>query len=197
LNAVSSLHIGSTKIGDFHQERNDQQHFPRIPVFRTLPLQSLVMRKSNQEITDQRTLHEILSENVICRLAFADPDGPYLLPFNFGYRDGTIYIHSAPDGRKIELLRNDNRVCFEVEDAVQVIPHERACGWATRYRSVVGYGTVEILTTGEGKREGLQAIMSQHGAPEMDGFEPGNVDRMVVLKLTITSMTGKRSGNWE
>lgn len=155
------------------------------------------MRKSNQEITDRETLEEILSGNVICRLAFADPGGPYLLPFNFGYRNGVIYIHSAPDGRKIDLLRNDNRVCFEVEDSVQVVPHETACGWATRYRSVIGTGNAEIVTGEDGKREGLQVIMAQHGAPGMTGFLTGNLDRMVVLKITISSLSGKRSGNWD
>ena len=59
------------------------------------------MRKANQEIKDSAIIEQILSGAVICRIAMADGDVPYLLPFNYGYRDRRIYIHSAPSGRKL------------------------------------------------------------------------------------------------
>jgi hypothetical protein len=155
-----------------------------------------IMRKARQEIEDKHTLEEILSGAILCRVAMIDGDLPYIIPFNYGYREGALYIHSAPEGKKIDLLRKDNRVCFEVEDSMEITKGERSCDWSTRYRSVVGYGNVKILSDEASKQQGLEVIMAQHGAPELIEFNQKNLDRMVILKLTITSMTGKQSSNW-
>jgi len=154
------------------------------------------MRKANQEIKDREILEQILKGAVICRLAMMDGDQPYIIPFNYGYKEGSIYIHSAPEGRKIELLKINNRVCFEIEHAARIIEKEKACGWTTLYRSVVGYGSVEILSDAKSKQDGMEIIMAQHGAPDMVDFEPRDMGRMIILKLTISSLTGKQSGNW-
>ena len=154
------------------------------------------MRKSRQEITDNATLEEILSKQLICRLAMMDGERPYLLPFNYGYRDGYLYIHSAPEGKKIDLLHRNPEVCFEVEDSVEITTGEKACDWSTRSRSVVGYGTVEILSDDKSKQQGLEVIMAQHGAPDLTEFDPGNLKRMVILKNRITTISGKQSSNY-
>jgi hypothetical protein len=154
------------------------------------------MRKENLEIKDKRILSGILSGETICRVAMMDGDLPYILPFNYGYSDGCLYIHSAPEGKKIDLLTKNNRVCFEVEGSNGIIQGKQACNWTTRYRSVVGYGTMEILSDHESKQHGLEVIMAQHGAPELVEFNPSNMRRLVILKLTITSLTGKQSSNF-
>ena len=154
------------------------------------------MRKARQEITDRQELEEILQGSIICRMAMLDGGKPYIIPVNYGYRDGCIFIHSAPEGKKIDLLSQNQEVCFEVEDKVEITRGERACDWTTRYRSVLGYGNVEILSDETSKQQGLEVIMAQHGAPELIEFDPKNLKRMVILKLSITSMTGKQSSNW-
>jgi nitroimidazol reductase NimA-like FMN-containing flavoprotein (pyridoxamine 5'-phosphate oxidase superfamily) len=154
------------------------------------------MRKVNQEIKDPKVLEEILSAAIICRVAMMDGDLPYIIPFNYGYREGNIYIHSAPEGKKINLIQQNKQVCFEVEDAAEIVKGEKACTWTTRYRSVVGYGTMEILSDDQSKQQGLEVIMAQHGAPELIEFNPKNLNRLVILKLSITSLTGKQSSNW-
>ncbi|MCP4313464.1 MAG: pyridoxamine 5'-phosphate oxidase family protein [Bacteroidetes bacterium] len=151
------------------------------------------MRRANQEIKDEAILKEILSGAVICRVAMMDGDLPYIVPFNYGYREGCIYIHSAPEGKKIDLLRQNNHVCFEMEDRAEIVKDGKACNWTTHYRSVVGYATVEILSDDENKQLGLEVIMAQHRAPDLVEFNPKNLGRMVILKLTISSITGKQS----
>lgn len=154
------------------------------------------MRKVNQEITDPKTIEAILSKATICRLAMVDKGLPYLLPFNFGYNENCIYIHSAPAGKKIEVLRQNPQVCFEVEDEIATVKGEIACRWSTLYRSVIGFGKVEIVNSFAGKVQALDIIMQQHGAPAKMEFDPKEVEFIVVLKLTIESMTGKQSSNW-
>ncbi len=156
-----------------------------------------IMRKARQEIKDPKILEEILAGAILCRVAMMDGELPYIIPFNYGYGDGALFIHSAPAGKKIDLLRKDGRVCFEVEDKMEISKGDQACDWSTRYRSVVGYGNVEILSDEVSKQHGLEVIMAQHGAPELIEFNQKNLDRMVILRLSITSMTGKQSSNWK
>lgn len=155
------------------------------------------MRRGKQEIKDQTVLEEILGGAEICRLSMLDGELPYIIPVNYGYREGHIFIHSAPEGKKIDLLKQNRLVCFEVEDAVEIVKGPEACDWTTRYRSVVGYGSVEILSDEQSKQEGLEVIMAQHGAPELIKFDAKNMNRMVILKLKITTMSGKQSSNWD
>ena len=154
------------------------------------------MRKANLEIKDKSILEEILTNSRICRLGMIDNGLPYVLPFNFGYSENCIYIHSAPEGKKIYLLKENPMVCFEVEQQADIIEDEVACKWSTLYRSVVGYGNVEIVTDFEEKLNGLEIIMKQHGATGKLDFEIKEVDFIVILKLSITTMTGKQSNNW-
>jgi nitroimidazol reductase NimA-like FMN-containing flavoprotein (pyridoxamine 5'-phosphate oxidase superfamily) len=154
------------------------------------------MRKANQEITDPKILTEILTNSKICRLAMIDQGLPYILPFNYGYHKNCIYIHSAPVGKKIDILKENPMVCFEVEYQADVVEDEIACKWSALYRSVVGYGNVEIVTDFEEKKRGLEIIMLQHGFKGKMEFDPKEVEFIVVLKLNISTMTGKQSSNW-
>jgi ribosomal-protein-alanine N-acetyltransferase len=154
------------------------------------------MRKTNQEITDRKTLEEILQTSKICRIAMTDNEFPYLLPFNYGYRDHFIYIHSAPEGKKIDLLKKAGRVCFEIEHTARIVKSDKACKWATLYRSAVGYGDVEIITEFNQKQKALEIIMAHNGAIGNIEFERKQVDSIVILKLRIDRITGKQSGNW-
>ncbi|MBK6282813.1 MAG: pyridoxamine 5'-phosphate oxidase family protein [Draconibacterium sp.] len=154
------------------------------------------MRKANQEITDKSVLEEILKQAHICRLAMIDNGLPYILPFNFGFHENCIFIHSAPVGKKIDLLKENPLVCFEIEQKAEIITDEIACKWSTLYRSVVGYGNVEIVTDFEEKIQGLEIIMKQHGGAGKQDFDPKEVEFIVILKLSISTITGKQSGNW-
>ena len=155
------------------------------------------MRKINQEIKDLQIIEDILYSSIICRIAMTDGERPYLLPFNYGYMDNCIYIHSALEGKKLDVLRLNNSVCFEIDHEVKIIKDEKACKWTTVYRSVVGYGTVDILKGIEEKVKGLKIIMAQHGASELTDFEPSNIDRMLILKLKISELSAKQSSNWD
>ncbi len=155
------------------------------------------MRKANQEITDKSAIEEILSQSGICRIGMIDNRLPYVLPFNYGYKNNHIYIHCASTGKKIDLLRKNPKVCFEIEQNAGIVKNDKACKWETTYRSIVGYGTIEILTDFTQKQKGLEIIMAHNGAPYLDDFEANQVDSVVILKLKIDTLTGKQSSNWD
>jgi nitroimidazol reductase NimA-like FMN-containing flavoprotein (pyridoxamine 5'-phosphate oxidase superfamily) len=154
------------------------------------------MRRKKQEITDKKIIEDILSKSLICRLGMIDGDKPYIVPVNYGYFNDTIYIHSASEGKKIELLKKNNKVCFEIEYNSEIIKKEKACDWNTKYRSVIGYGKIEIITNEEEKKQGLDFIMSQHGSKGNNIYKNSSLKNMVILKLNIEKLTGKQSGEW-
>ena len=156
------------------------------------------MRRVKQEITAKRIIEEILSSSEICRLGFMDKDRAYILPFNYGYQEGYIYIHCAKEGKKIDLIKKNNLVCIEIEQIGKIERYEKACKWATVYRSVIGYGNVEIITDYYQKRKGLDVIMKHNGADSSNdlNYEKSQVDLMLILKVEITEMTGKQSSKW-
>lgn len=155
------------------------------------------MRKVNQEITDKLIIEEILSKSKICRIGMIDNGMPYVLPFNYGYDNKQIYIHCASIGKKIDLLRENPKVCFEIEQKVDIVKNDKACKWTTTYRSIVGYGNIKILTDFTQKQKGLEIIMSHNGAVTSIDFETKQVESVLILKLNIDSLTGKQSSNWD
>jgi len=155
------------------------------------------MRRKDKEITDKKIIEEILSESKICRIAMTDNNGmPYIVPLNYGYSDNTIFFHSAPTGKKVELLKQNKRVCFEVEFGVEITESVTSCKWSTKYRSLIGYGTIEIITGANLKKNGLDIIMTHNGKSTNNFYEEKHLENLVILKLHIDEISCKQSGNW-
>ena len=98
------------------------------------------MRKPEKEITDSKEIAAIMEKAAICRIAFMDDDYPYIVPVNFVVRGNHLYFHTGQKGKKIDILRNDNRVCFEIETDTEIIAGDTLGSWSARYRSVIGFG---------------------------------------------------------
>lgn len=150
------------------------------------------MRKSERKIEDPTIIQKILTDSVICRVAMFDNEYPYIVPLNYGYKDNALYIHCAQEGKKIDLIKRNNKVCFEIEDSYKIVESEVSCEWTTKYRSLIGTGEVEILTDFDEKKKGLDIIMNQHGKME-NAYSDKLVDRVFILKLNINSISGKQS----
>lgn len=140
---------------------------------------------------------EILSKAEICRIAMVEDGMPYLVPVNYGYTDHALYVHSAAKGRKINVLKQNNRVCFEADYGHEVQKDTLACNWTAKYRSLIGFGTVDILTSDEEKRFGLDRIMEHYGGPEKNIFNEQNVKNIVILRINIEEVSMKQSGDWD
>jgi uncharacterized protein len=155
------------------------------------------MRRKDHEITDPKIISDVLATAHVCRLAMIADGEPYLVPLNFGYDGKSLYFHSAPAGRKIDILRRDNRVCFEVESPHEIVRHAEPCEWGVKVRSVIGYGRVTFVTEPEEKRRALDVIMAQHGKTDANTYAPQQLAAVAVLRLEIESLAGKQLGRWE
>jgi nitroimidazol reductase NimA-like FMN-containing flavoprotein (pyridoxamine 5'-phosphate oxidase superfamily) len=149
------------------------------------------MRRTEKEITDRRQIDMILDEAQVCRMAFARDDEPYVVPLFFGYDGRCLYFHTAPKGKKLDFMAANRRVCFEVEGAVSLVPHEtKACKWSADFQSVIGVGWVtELLDPGE-KVRALDQIM-RHYSGEQWAYGPSDLKGVRVWCVEIESLTGK------
>ena len=151
------------------------------------------MRRKDKEITDIKSIEEIISRAEVFRLALSLDDSPYVVPLCFGYRANTIYFHSAREGKKIDILKNNNKVCFEFDIDYELIESEDSCKWGMRYRSVVGFGKVVVIENMKEKQEALAIIMENY-TDKTFLFPERMVQATLVAKIDIEQMSGKISG---
>lgn len=152
------------------------------------------MRRSDREIRDWSEIRSIIDECKVIRLAMLDEEGlPYIVPLNFGVEytpEGcTLYCHCAREGRKLELLRADGRVAFEMDCRGALARGESACAHSYYYASVIGAGRVEFLE-GEEKARGLSALM-RHLAGREDHFTAEQTAGVVVFAIRVERLSAK------
>ncbi len=150
------------------------------------------MRRSEREITDRAEIEEIIRKASICRIALSDNGNPYIVPVCFGYEHGRLYFHTATERRKLEILKRNNRVCFEMDIETKLAVGEKACTWGMKYRSVIGFGTAWFVEDPAEKRKGLDAIMRQYSGPEGD-YSTKALNQTALVKIEIESLTGKQA----
>ena len=63
-------------------------------------------------IEERERIETVIRSCKVCFVGMADEEGrPYVLPMNFGYEDGVIYLHSAQEGRSIRTMEKNPRIC--------------------------------------------------------------------------------------
>jgi len=160
------------------------------------------MRRNDKKIESAAELAELLQSGDICHLSMVDDGKPYVIPLNYGYveggyleggtTNGALYFHSAPEGRKLDILRKNPQVCFSIVADHQLIEGVKACSWSANYRSVIGTGKAFILTEPAEKDEGLKVLMAQYSDREYE-FSEKDLERVVVIRVEIESLSGKGS----
>lgn len=148
------------------------------------------MRRIDKEMKDG--IEEVLRRAKICRIAMCDGGMPYCVPVIFCYSDGFIYIHSARKGRKIDILRRNNLVCFETEVDINLIRSGSPCEWTLAYKSVIGVGRASFVEDREEKRKALNCIIKRYSDEDFD-VPDEELDKVEVIRIEIEEVSGKRS----
>lgn len=156
------------------------------------------MRRHDRQTTDREEIIQIMQACDVIRLGIKDDDGyPYIVPLNFGLedRDGSlcIYLHSAMEGYKLDLLRMDPLVSFEM-DTGHVLYSDRDRGYCTmNFQSVMGRGRIIFVEDPEAKAHDL-SVMTDHYHMDHFPFNEAAIPRTQVLELRVdtSSLTGKQ-----
>ena len=155
------------------------------------------MRKKDREVADFHEMLGILNKCSVVRLGLNATDYPYVVPMNFGFDSPgdsiTIWLHCAPEGMKLDLIKLNPRVGFEADCSHRLIVGEKACKSTMEYESVMGFGNIAICNDSASKVRGLQAIM-RHYAPDRDFgmFSESELSAVCVLRLDVVNITAKR-----
>lgn len=152
------------------------------------------MRRKEKEIQEPEIIESILREAMICRIGMCLNNEPYIVPMNFGYQNKIIYLHSAKEGKKINIMKKNSEVCFEIDCNTEIQPSETPCKWGMKYLSVIGWGKVEFVDKIIEKEEALNIIMAKYSKNMKHTFLPNMLERVEIIKIHITRMTGKKSG---
>ncbi len=131
--------------------------------------EGLLMRRKDREITDLAQIRDILSKARVVHLGLADGDKPYVVPMHYGYElEGeklVLYVHSAQEGRKLDVIARNPNVFAEIDTGEILIPGgDDPCDYSAAYRSVMGEGKALVLEDPAEKAAALQILMkSQTG----------------------------------
>jgi nitroimidazol reductase NimA-like FMN-containing flavoprotein (pyridoxamine 5'-phosphate oxidase superfamily) len=153
------------------------------------------MRRKDRQISNISDIESIILRCDVCRIAFADNNTPYIVTMNFGYQQGekpSLFFHCAPEGRKIELIKKNNYVCFEMDTDHLLYSGEQDCDWGMNFSSVVGYGRITIVSDREEKRKGLDCIMAHYSDRKNFAYDEKIMSRTSVLRIDIEELTGKQ-----
>jgi uncharacterized protein len=153
------------------------------------------MRRKEREITKITDIESIILKSDVCRIALANENMPYIVTMNFGYSPGKppiLYFHCAREGRKLEMMRQNNFVCFEMDTDHCIQKGEKGCDWGMNYSSVVGYGRISIVEDNAERITGLNSIMDHYGGYGFYSYDEKVLSGTTILKLEISEMSGKR-----
>ena len=154
------------------------------------------MRREDREIKDRIEMNEIIRGASFCHLAMSHNDIPYVVPMNFGFHDQCIYLHSANEGLKIDILKNNPQVCIEIVQYAQLVKSSDACKYSMKYRSVLIYGKAEFLSDRFEKKNAFGFIVKHYDknikADEVK-YSSAILDKLMIIKVRIEQMTGKKS----
>lgn len=154
------------------------------------------MRRKERAVTAPEEIDAIIRDADCIRLAFADGPCPYIVPVNFGYEraDGVqrFYIHSAMEGRKVDLIRKLGQAGFELDCRGKLAPAEKACGFTYYFGSVIGTGRVAELTDPAEKVHAMQVLMGHYSDRTDWELPEAMMAKTAMFCLTVEDLSAKR-----
>ncbi len=153
------------------------------------------MRRKDKEINNIKEINKIIMEADFCNVAMSKNNTPYLVPMNYGFHEPYIYLHSANEGLKIDILRRNPQVCIGIVGDVKLEKSSDVCKTSMKYSSVIIFGKAEFLSDKDDKNKALSHIV-QHYEQDVSrdnlNIDESELNRVTVLKVRIEKITGKK-----
>jgi len=155
------------------------------------------MRRQDREITDVNEKINLIKKCKVCRIGLSEKNMPYVVPLNYGYsfehNTLTLFFHSALEGKKFDIIKNNNNACFEIDCDTKLIEAEKPCDYGYAFKSIIGFGKITILEDADEKINGLNQIM-KHQTEEENAYDFTHNDfkNVCVYKMVVHEFTGKQ-----
>lgn len=151
--------------------------------------------KREREITDMEEIISILDKAKVLHLGLVDGDEPYVVPMNYGYtmEEGkmTVYLHGALKGRKLDVMRVNPKVFFEMDCDIVPFEGKTACNYGITYASVMGRGKAVIVEDTEEKIKGLQVLMKTQTGRDFE-ITDKMAGIVAVIRIDVSDFTAKK-----
>ena len=153
------------------------------------------MRKKEYEVTDTPVIQRILGRATQCHVAMVDGNEPYLVTMNCGWDGEHLLLHAAIQGRKLDILRANPRVCVEVDEDIHLVTGATGEDCTANYVSIIGTGTVSFVLDSSAKSRDLNVILHQchPGVPE-EVLSNEALSRVAVLEVQFDHLACKAKG---
>ena len=152
------------------------------------------MTKRELQITEESRIMELLDKASVLHLGLSVNDEPYVVPMNYGYttREGklVLYLHCAHKGKKMDMMRKNPKVFFEIECELQPFEGRLPCQYGLSYSSVMGRGTARIVEDVEEKKEAMTILMKTQTGKDFS-FEDRLVSIVTVVRIDVAEYTAK------
>jgi nitroimidazol reductase NimA-like FMN-containing flavoprotein (pyridoxamine 5'-phosphate oxidase superfamily) len=154
------------------------------------------MRRRERELENRETMIALLEQSLVGRIATVNQKGfPVIKPVNFIYGDGNIYIHSSMKGEKIEDIKRERIVCFEIDEP---IAYRAAGGLACKagyyYRSIIIKGKARFVKGRHKKMEILERMMEKYQPEKGYGeFDEEVLTQTTIIEILVMEITGKEN----
>ncbi len=138
------------------------------------------------ELSEKEML-ELLDVERVGRIGLNDEPQPYVVPTDFAYKDGYIYIHSPVSGKKSLLARKDPHVCFEVDRYNEDV---------TEYKSVIVRGDIVEVFDDVERRDAMRMLAlkaARSGGSHAHAGDDRGMRSIAIFKINIKEMTGIKS----
>lgn len=140
-------------------------------------------------------VEELFGRALVGRIVTQNHDGfPYAVPIHFVYYKEKIYTHGLPKGQKIDNIKRNSKVCFEVDEMMSLMYDgvEIACDTNTKFTSIIALGNAVVLEDLDYKREVLDRVVDKY-TPHFSGNRlPENMIKgTAVIEIDVTECTGK------
>jgi nitroimidazol reductase NimA-like FMN-containing flavoprotein (pyridoxamine 5'-phosphate oxidase superfamily) len=151
------------------------------------------MRRRDREITSRNDIDQILFTERVMHLAMVAENKPFLIPLYYAYDGVSLYFHSAKVGTKIDILRNNPQVCFEVCQDMGFIEADAACDFEAKHRTIIGSGTAIFIEDYASKEKILKKIIARFTDREFT-LPESNVTCTAVIQINVQNIKGKSHG---
>lgn len=118
------------------------------------------MRRTDREISTDEAVTLLQTGEYGVISVYGEEGYPYGIPMSYTFTNGNIYLHCATTGHKLDAIRKDDKVCFTVVGATELLPS----AFSTNYRSTVVFGKAVILTEDQDaeKQQALEALLGKY-----------------------------------
>ena len=152
------------------------------------------MTRREHQIFDIGKILEILDRSKVIHIGMVDGDEPYVVPMNYGYtyenEKLTIWLHGATTGRKLDIIRKNPKVFFEMECDLVPFDGDVACKYGLSYSSLMGKGIATIIENSEEKQKALSILMKTQVDMDFE-FNEKLASVVGIIKIEVSEFTAK------